>query len=230
MKLFVWDFHGVLEKGNDEIVLEITNEALKQHDYSRRMTEQENHFLSGHRWHEYFSFLMPELEEEQCLKLQCTCIEISQGRWEVIAKHIRLNDHADTVLESIHNSEHHQILISNTQPEGLDIFVKMVNIGRYFPLSHRFGVNTRDQIKLTKQESLNRYLKDNDLFDTVVSIGDSPGDMALIHERIDPKGIGYLYTHPGKEHRPTNCHYKINDLRMVLQEISGEMACNSTLD
>ena len=25
MKLFVWDFHGVLEKGNDEAVVELVN-------------------------------------------------------------------------------------------------------------------------------------------------------------------------------------------------------------
>jgi hypothetical protein len=49
MKLFVWDFHGVLEKGNDGAVVEITNIALQRFGYSRRMTIQEGEFLSGKR-------------------------------------------------------------------------------------------------------------------------------------------------------------------------------------
>lgn len=38
MKLFIWDFHGVLEKGNDDAVVEITNLALRRHGYSRELT------------------------------------------------------------------------------------------------------------------------------------------------------------------------------------------------
>jgi hypothetical protein len=94
MKLFVWDFHGVLEKGNDIAVLEITNLALDHHNYSRRMTHQESALLSGRRWHEYFAFLLPKIEEEECFKLQSTCFEISQNQPDIIARHIQLNDHA----------------------------------------------------------------------------------------------------------------------------------------
>ncbi len=125
MKLFVWDFHGVLEKGNDEVVLEITNLALYRHGFSRRMTKIESEFLCGRRWHEYFAFLIPELKEEECLALQSTCFEISQNLPEITFKHIRLNDHADFVLNSIHNSPHCQILISNTLPESLEMFVNI---------------------------------------------------------------------------------------------------------
>ena len=39
MKLFVWDFHGVLEKGNDLAVLDITNKVLEQAGYSERLNE-----------------------------------------------------------------------------------------------------------------------------------------------------------------------------------------------
>jgi len=120
MKLFVWDFHGVLEKGNDEVVLEITNLALSNH------------------------------------------------------------------------------------------------------ASHRFGVNTHCQKKITKQDCLFQFLQGKTQFETIISIGDSPGDMTLIDHSIHIKGIGYLYSHPGKEHRQTKCHYKINDLRLVMQEITCE--------
>ncbi len=69
MKLFVWDFHGVLEKGNDHAVLEITNLALHYHGYSREMTETESAFLSGQRWHDYFTFLVPGHPPEEYIKL-----------------------------------------------------------------------------------------------------------------------------------------------------------------
>lgn len=133
MKLFVWDFHGVLEKGNDDAVLEITNFALEYHGYSRRMTQDEGILLSGLRWYEYFSFLLPQLLKEECHKLQSTCFEISQNKPEIIAKHIQLNDYADFVLESIHSSEHQQILISNTPcltskyPMSLMLYLKCLN-------------------------------------------------------------------------------------------------------
>jgi phosphoglycolate phosphatase-like HAD superfamily hydrolase len=227
MKLFVWDFHGVLEKGNDGVVLEITNIALKRHGYSRRMTEKENDLLSGSRWHEYFAYLMPDLDEEECFKLQSTCLEIGQNQPEMISRHVRLNDHADVVLNNIQNANHCQILISNTQPKALDMFVNLVDIDKYFPPSHRFGVNTHSQNQQTKRDYLNQFLQGKDPFDAIISIGDSPGDMEMIHQSTN--GIGYLYSHPGKEHRQTTCHYKISDLRLVLQELSSDMVLQSAI-
>jgi phosphoglycolate phosphatase-like HAD superfamily hydrolase len=206
MKLFVWDFHGVLEKGNDDAVLEITNFALDRHGYSRRMTQEEAFFLSGRRWHEYF-------------KLQTTCFSMSQNQPEIVAKYIQINDHAEFVLSSIQSSEHHQILISNTVPKSLDMFVSVVGIEKYFPSSHRFGVDSHHQISATKKQCLAEFLKDKN-YESIVSIGDSAGDMALIDEEISVPGIGYLYSHPTREHRSAKCHHKINDLRYVLQEIS----------
>ncbi len=219
MKLFVWDFHGVLEKGNDDAVLEITNLALEYHGYSRRMTQSEGVLLSGLRWYEYFSFLLPQLLTEECNKLQSTCFEISQNKPEIIAKHIQLNDHADFVLASIHSSEHRQILISNTLPKSLDTFVEIVGIEKYFPASHRFGVDSHNQKTVTKKHCLAEFMKDKDYFESIVSIGDSPSDMALIDHNVTLQGIDYLYSHPNRQHRSVKCHHKINDLRCVLQEI-----------
>jgi phosphoglycolate phosphatase-like HAD superfamily hydrolase len=220
MKLFVWDFHGVLEKGNDDAVLEITNLALEHHGHSRRMTQDEAILLSGLRWHEYFSFLLPQICIDECNRLQSTCFEISQNKPKIIAKHIQLNDHADFVLESISISKHHQILISNTLPKSLDIFIEIVGIGKYFPTTHRFGVDSHNQKKITKKQCLTEFLKDKEYFQSLVSIGDSPGDMALIDHDSKLHGTGYLYSHPNRQHRSVNCHHKINDLRCVLQEIS----------
>lgn len=220
MKLFVWDFHGVLEKGNDNAVLEITNIALEQHGYSRRMTDQEAWMLSGRHWHEYFSWLLGDLAGEKCMELQATCFKISQGRPEIIAKYIQINEHADFVLSSIQNSPHQQILISNTVPKSLNHFVEVVGIAKYFPLSHRFGVDAHNQKAITKKHCLAEFLKNGNPYESIISIGDSPGDMALLDLDLPFQGVGYLYSHPDRQHRTAKSHYKINDLRHVLQEIS----------
>jgi phosphoglycolate phosphatase-like HAD superfamily hydrolase len=217
MKLFIWDFHGVLEKGNDLAVLELTNKALLLHGYERQMNEEEAELLSGRRWYEYFLYLLPGLELKEYMALQGTCFELSKNHPEVVAKYIRLNDHAEDVLESIHSSNYSQILISNTHPLALEMFVQVVGIEKYFPPHHRFGVDSHTQQQFTKKECLEEYLKDKHFPEGIVSIGDSPGDIAMIHHY--PHGIGYLYSHPGRVHREIASHYKINDLRLVLNEI-----------
>lgn len=47
MKLFVWDFHGFLEKDNEKAVVEITNMVLSQFDYEERLSLDE---LSSFLW------------------------------------------------------------------------------------------------------------------------------------------------------------------------------------
>lgn len=217
MKLFVWDFHGVLEKGNDHGVVEISNAALKKHGYSRRMTMEEGELLAGRRWYEYFSYLLPDLEHQEYLNLQATCFGMSENQPEVWTKYITLNDHAELVLQEIVKSGHTQILVSNTTPTALDLFIDAVGIRDYFPPTHRFGVDSHSQKHTTKKDCLKNYLQDKHFPLGIVSIGDSPGDMSLIEDH--PKGVGYLYTHPNRVHRESACHYKIHDLRAVLQEI-----------
>lgn len=216
-KLFVWDFHGTLEFGNDGAVLEITNLILEQQGYSRRMTMDEASILSGRRWHEYFAFLLPELETEHCLNLQKNCISISQRHPEIIARNIKPSPNATEVLEAIDKSPHTQIVLSNTQPKSLDIFLQSVNMEHYFPSHHRIGADAHCQKRVTKKDWLNDFLKDRDFPGGIVAIGDSPGDVELAE--CHPKGIGYLFSHPGRPHREAACGYKINDLKHILREL-----------
>lgn len=218
MKLFVWDFHGVLEKGNDFAVLEITNRILENFGHAKRMTQLEAEFLSGKHWHEYFAYLLPHLDHTEHLALQSACIQFSQSSPSLIAKHIQLNDYADYVLKKIRDSQLTQILISNTQSKSLDMFIDIVGIGQYFSSTHRFGIDAHTQKKKSKKDQLESFLEGKHFPKGIISIGDSPGDMALIENREN--SVGYLYTHPGRQHRPAPCHYKIHDLRDVLKEIN----------
>lgn len=218
MKLFIWDFHGVLEKGNEDVVLEITNRALEMHGYSHRMTKKENEFLSGRLWREYFAYLIPELNENERLILQSTCIEIAQNSPEIFTKHVKLNDNVEHVLRVIQSSKHTQILISNTQPKILDIYIELVGIGKHFPATHRFGTDSSVLNRKTKKDCLHDFLSVSENFNEIISIGDSPSDMELINVPFI-KGTSYLYSYPRRAPRLAQCHYKIDDLRMVLQEI-----------
>jgi len=216
MKLFIWDFHGVLERGNENSVIEITNLTLNQHGYARQMSIEEGHLLYGKCWYDYFAFLLPGLNTEEYLKLQASCFKLSQEHPEIVTKHIRLNDHAEYVLQKIHENNHMQILISNTQPKFLNWFVKIVSIEKYFPRSRRFAID-KIRGKMSKHECLKMFLQNKSFPDGIVSIGDSPTDMSMVANM--PNSVSYLYAHPWLLHRPAECHYKINDLRAVLQQL-----------
>lgn len=218
MKLFIWDFHGVLEKGNEDVVIDVTNRALELHGHLRRMTKQESEFLCGRVWRDYFAYLIPELDEEERSLLQSTCLEIIQNSFDLWTKHVKLNDHAMHVLEAIQSSNHTQILISNTSPKILNIYVELVGIEKYFPLTHRFGADSNLQNRKTKKDYLHEFLTKSENIDEIISIGDSPGDMELINVS-SIKGTSYLYSYPNRTPRFAECNYKIDDLRMVLQEI-----------
>ncbi len=57
MKLFVWDFHGTLEKGNEYAVLEMSNIILEKHGHKERFTELQCRELYGKKWYEFFEFM-----------------------------------------------------------------------------------------------------------------------------------------------------------------------------
>ena len=101
MKLFVWDFHGVLEKNNEKAVFEITNLALKKNGFLRKMTPEENIDLCGKKWFQYFEYLLPQETHDIHVKLQSACIEIQKNDPQMISKHIKTNDYAPEILEAI---------------------------------------------------------------------------------------------------------------------------------
>lgn len=217
MKLFIWDFHGTLEIGNDDAVIEITNRVLEERGHKRRLSMEEAETLAGKRWHEYFAFLFPEEEPSFCLNLQAACLAISHNHPEIIYKHIKPSPNALDVLEAIHKSPHTQIVLSNTQPKALDVFLHAVKIEEYFPAHHRIGADSHCQVRLTKKDWLNDFLKDRHFPAGLVAIGDSIGDVELAE--CHANGIGYLYANPGKKHRAPHYNNKIDDLKSILKEI-----------
>lgn len=216
MKLFVWDFHGVLEAGNEHAVLKLSNMALEEFGHKHRFTPQQIHDYYGLKWFEYFNKLLPELDIEECVQLQQCCIQIQEKNPHIVAQCIYPTEHAVSVLESIINAGHAHLLISNTKPGALEMFIKTVGYTRYFTEQNTIAADGHHaDLKTTKRQLFNAYIQDKD-YDSYISVGDSPDDLYAI---ADVSGKTYLYSHPGREYKAASADYKIRDLREVLKEI-----------
>lgn len=217
MKLFVWDFHGVLEKNNEPAVTIITNVILEKFGYQERITDQVTAKLYGKKWYEYFEYLLPHEQNDRCMELQLACIKYGTAHPEIVFDVIEVNDHAHQVLRQVQSSNHHQILMSNTNPQALENFVDSIDVRQFFKEDHqRYGVNASiERDRKSKAQTLQDYLQDRN-FSELVTIGDSPGDVELTSIL---SGTSYLYSHPGKDFRECQADYRIRDLREVLREI-----------
>lgn len=215
MELFVWDFHGVLEKDNDLAVLDISNAVLEQKGHTVRFTAENNQEYYGLKWYQYFERLLPDLSKEDHMALQAACFKFAEENLHVLAKHIKPNDHAKEVLTKINEVGHDQILLSNTRPHDLIWFVETVGLRSVLPNDKVVGVNAHEKHG-TKLDALREYLEGKS-FDKIVIIGDSESDMALQQAK---GGITYFYSHPHIElKKAVKADFIITDLREVLNEI-----------
>lgn len=216
MKLFVWDFHGTLEQGNERAVVDISNAVLANFWHAERFTECDMERLYGLRWIKYFEDLLPAAPAEEHQRLQRACFELSGKRWDMVCQRIKPAPYAHEVLSAVAASQHEQILISNTQPNSLPKFLDAVNMAHYFRgRALAAGMHFNGDGGKTKEQILAEYL-DEKSYDTVVCIGDSTQDIGLV--KVTP-GISYLYAHPWRKFKECDTDYKINDLRDVLREI-----------
>src|SRR3989338_5853708 len=113
-KLFIWDFHGTLEKGNENAVVAYVNMALGSQGYERRLNDEECRMLYGKKIWEFFQYLLPEESTKRCMEMQGFFLKAEQERPEILLGHIKPNDGVLDVLQTIQNSHHDQLLLSNT--------------------------------------------------------------------------------------------------------------------
>jgi phosphoglycolate phosphatase-like HAD superfamily hydrolase len=217
MKLFVWDLHGTLEQGNEIAVVELSNKIVRDFGYSEQFTMKDGRDLYGLRWYEYFEHLLPNESHERHLELQVACFNYSNSieGAELVAKYISPSKNAIKILSAIKN-KHQQIVVSNTVPESLPVFIDALDMSEYFPEESAFAVNQHTkEAKRTKTDVLKEYLVNNS-FDEIVVIGDSENDMKLA-EDISAKA--YLYAHAGTPFRSSLGHHQINDLIELMSEL-----------
>ena len=216
MKLFVWDFHGVLEKDNDLDVLYLSNIVLKNNGHTKQFSLSEANKLSGLKWYEYFEYLLPDLSHEEHLQLQSDCLDYQRKNREAIHKYLKPNNHADYVLNKIKKAGHDQLLISNTNLLDLVWFVKRVGLRDYFSDDRLIGINSHQQ-KSNKNDAFRNFLKDNKKYEQIIIIGDSQKDIDL---RLVNGGTTYYYMRPNRDHDIIEgADYKIDNLKEILKEI-----------
>ncbi len=214
MKLFVWDLHGTLEKGNDRAVVDVSNRVLQQNGFVERFTYQDGAKLYGRKWYEYFEWILPNESYDVWAKLQDDCFRASESEIELQCKWLKPADHALEVLASIaDHHDWHQILISNTRAANLKIFVDALGLGEFFPDGSRFAVDghTLDG-RATKRNVLEDYLEGKD-YQQLIFIGDSPSDVRLTEVA---GGTSYLYANGDFPFRECDADYKVRDLREIL--------------
>ena len=216
MKLFVWDLHGTLEKGNEDAVIELSNMALEQLGHAERLTTEDSQRLYGLKWYEYFAQLLPDESHERHVELQALSFELSDKNVDLIARYMRPSTHAHEVLERLQESHHKQILISNTIPTTVPLFVGALNMERFFTVENAFSVNAHAKEALRcKEDALDEYLVGKK-FDEIIVIGDSATDLRLAEHA---GATSYLYAHPGYKFRADGGDHRIHDLREVLKSL-----------
>lgn len=204
-KIFIWDFHGVLETGTENAVLEISNKALEASNRAERLTIEQCNQLYGKEWWEYFARIMPYEPHTFHILLQNLCYALDS--FDIIKKYIKPAPYAYEVLEKI-KENHEQILISKVNPPSLYKFIDSVSMRYFFGEGKAFASND-------KKKTLAEFLE-NKKFDSLVIIGDSPSDIEL---KNVAGGVTYLYSHPWRQFRECDAQYKIHDLREVLREV-----------
>jgi phosphoglycolate phosphatase-like HAD superfamily hydrolase len=227
-KLFVWDFHGTLEKGNELAALEISNRVLQQFGYTVRFSEQEGRDLYGKKWYEYFEYLLPDEPHDTHVELQHASFTFPGGQ-EIVRQHLQRNDFASEVLEAVVRAGHDQIVISNTNPEAILDFIDAAQLTDYFGPHNTFAVMAHlREVKRPKSDVLKEYLAGKNSYHEyheLITIGDSLKDMELVSGAA---GRGYLLRRPGHEIPISDVqpHIRIID---SLQIIADEIAANDMI-
>jgi phosphoglycolate phosphatase-like HAD superfamily hydrolase len=217
MKLFVWDLHGTLEKGNERAVIDISNHVLERFGHAERFSYADNSQLYGRKWYEYFAWLFATPDHNRDLTLQDACFSLSESSPEMQCRWVRPTPHALAVLRDI-KSRHCQVLISNTRAETLKVFIDALGYGDFFSSGNAFAVDGHTERPVnSKADVLADYLRDADnKFEEIIIIGDSPSDMKLTKVA---GGVTYLFAHPDVEFRQCDAHHRIRDLREVLEQL-----------
>lgn len=219
-RLFVWDYHGVLERGNELALMKISNHALAQEGYAPRLTLDDVRQLYGERWHVFFAHALPGEPPATHQKLVDTALRYDLAHPEIRKKHIKSTLYGHGVLTAI-GHVHQQVLISNCH--DITVFLTLTAMDRYFPEGQRFSTGATRPAK-TKQRLLDEYLaataksKPGLRYERVVFIGDRPEDLTL-QQTMTPDERRILYTHPGLEPKPSAADRTIHDLRELLDEL-----------
>lgn len=125
MKIFVWDFHGVLEKDNELAVKRICEEILEEFGIKKEVSIEFIIETYGKPWGGFFRKLSPESSEETIYEMVEKAVNKSK---EVSKKYLKPMDNARFVLEKIKNNGDMNIVLSNSRYDRLMGFIETVGL------------------------------------------------------------------------------------------------------
>ena len=213
-KLFVWDFHGVLERGNEYAVQEVVNRVLPKFGIERQATVEECLMLYGKKWADYYRFFVPDADEETIHQMVEKAVEISVGE-KIARKYIRQTEYAQFVLYQIEINNHTNLLMSNSSEEALMFFLESVRLQDCFDIVFAADEHRKDYGKDSKYDFLENFLRKH-AFDKVIVIDDMEEG---IERGLKLKATTFRYHRNGTAPE-SNAHYVITDLReIILKEL-----------
>jgi phosphoglycolate phosphatase-like HAD superfamily hydrolase len=219
--LFVWDFHGTLERNNVKAVQELVNRVLISFGIKRRINLQKTVELYGLSWVDYFRDMYPEgnLKKWQAMKNKAEYLQVKN---KVVEKYIKPARHAALVLSKIKKAGHWNIILSNTSPKFIRRFVRLVGLTPYFVayigLDLHYIVRQGKDISQVKFDALSKYINKNK-FDKLVKIGDRESDIRA--GKLIRAKTYYVKNEFNKNTKlKIKPDYIITDLRKVLPELN----------
>lgn len=220
MKLFVWDFHGTLEKGNVKALHEILNKVAHEFDLERNISFETTVRMYGLSWIDYFQYLHPRGKTDEWLAMKDKATEI-QKKGRLVQKYIQPMDHAVEVLETIKKQGHDIIILSNSQPKWIQKFAKMVGIEKYIDdyiaLDAHGEPRGATELQQRKSQELIDFCREKK-YSSIIKIGDRESD---IEAGKSVGAVTYFFRNQfnkDTEHQ-TAADFEITDLREVLKEL-----------
>jgi len=219
MKLFVWDFHGTLEKGNVKALYIIINRIADENKLDRRITFEETIQLYGLSWVDYFQYLKPGVSIEECEAMKQRAFAIQEEE-HIVEHYIKPMDYAQDVLAQIAHAGHRNIIMSNSRKDQIQWFVQLVglkeHITEYIGLDSHSEPREHTEIKKLKAEALQQYVSSG-AYDRIIKIGDRQSD---IEAGAVVGATTYLYRNEFNinEKMTVRADYEITNLRKVLRE------------
>jgi HAD superfamily hydrolase (TIGR01549 family) len=211
-KLFAFDFHGVLEKNNEYAVQELMKMTLRHFGFETHVSIEKVQAIYGKPWFDYMKHFAP-VSDSTAQAMVDKVLEI-QAENGVVQRFIKPQDHAREVLGKIQEGGHRSIVVSNTYPEHISMFLNALQLGK---LVHKnYGVDSKQGV-ISKEDILKRAAQEYDA-DSIVMIGDTEEDIQA------GKAAGattYLFINRANVNRKftTEPDYIIHDLRDVLVEL-----------
>jgi len=218
--LFVWDFHGTLERNNVKAICQLVNTVLKYFKIKNKITLKKTVELYGLSWVEYFKFVYPEGSLKIWTKMKNKAEDL-QRKEKIVEKYIKPTPFSKHVLSTIKKQGHRNIILTNSSPTSIKYFVDLVNLNKYFDkyigLDLHNIIRSGKDISKVKSEALEKYLKKH-RFDKIVKIGDRESDIKA------GKSIGattYYFRNQYNKNIKLKIKpdYDISDLRKILKEL-----------